>query len=326
MNFVRSKRMLSSLLSGVMVLSLLLPVGQAAAATQGSSVVDTRRMEIGPGAVYTWMNMSKGSGEQKVHMVEFQPSQGSLELQPGMTNGKVYGMEGVSKMAADVDREGNRVIAAVNADFYDMSTGIPLGLFMGEGEILNSPQGSRVAFGIKEDGTSLFGTPTLSRSVTINGMTSALSSINRMRGNEELVLYTDKFHTSTMTNDLGDEVVLDVVNGRVASGETLTMKVVSIHHNKGNSRSGPTRWCCPRRASIEASCPGSRSGMRSRQASSCRGMEGCHDGCRRQCSACEGRGCAAACRSGHPSANSDWHEGGWLDRHVRNRRASAGLQ
>lgn len=35
-------------------------------------------------------------------------------------------------MAADVDREGNRVIAAVNADFYDMSTGIPLGLFMGE--------------------------------------------------------------------------------------------------------------------------------------------------------------------------------------------------
>ncbi|MUG67173.1 metallophosphoesterase [Paenibacillus campinasensis] len=238
MNFVRSKRMLSSLLSGVMVLSLLLPVGQAAAATQGSSVVDTRRMEIGPGAVYTWMNMSKGSGDQKVHMVEFQPSQGSLELQPGMTNGKVYGMEGVSKMAADVDREGNRVIAAVNADFYDMSTGIPLGLFMGEGEILNSPQGSRVAFGIKEDGTSLFGTPTLSRSVTINGMTSALSSINRMRGNEELVLYTDKFHTSTMTNDLGDEVVLDVVNGRVASGETLTMKVVSIHHNKGNSPLG----------------------------------------------------------------------------------------
>lgn len=127
-----------------------------------------------------------------------------------------------------------------------------------------------MAFGIKEDGTSLFGTPTLSRSVTINGMTSALSSINRMRGNEELVLYTDKFHTSTMTNDLGDEVVLDVVNGRVASGETLTMKVVSIHHNKGNSRSGPTRWCCPRRASIEASWTGSRSGMRSRQASSCR--------------------------------------------------------
>lgn len=97
MNFVRSKRMLSSLLSGVMVLSLLLPVGQAAAATQGSSVVDTRRMEIGPGAVYTWMNMSKGSGDQKVHMVEFQPSQGSLELQPGMTNGKVYGMEESAK-------------------------------------------------------------------------------------------------------------------------------------------------------------------------------------------------------------------------------------
>lgn len=240
MNMMKSKRILSSLLSGVMVLSLLLPVGQAAAATtyQAASIVDTRQMEIGPGAVYTWMDMRKGSGKQKVHMVEFQPSQGTLQLQPGMTNGKVYGMEGVSKMAADVDRGGNRVIAGINADFYDMSTGIPHGLFMGDGEILNSPMNNRTAFGIKANGTTLIGTPSLSRSVTMNGMTSALSSINRMRGNEELVLYTDKFHTSTMTNDLGDEVVLEVVDGRVASGETLTMKVVSIHKDKGNSPLG----------------------------------------------------------------------------------------
>ena len=36
-------------------------------------------------------------------------------------------------MASDADKAGNRVIAAVNGDFYDMSTGIPLGLFMGTG-------------------------------------------------------------------------------------------------------------------------------------------------------------------------------------------------
>ena len=43
-------------------------------------------------------------------------------------------------MASDADKTGNRVIAAVNGDFYDMSTGIPLGLFMGTGSFDGSAQ------------------------------------------------------------------------------------------------------------------------------------------------------------------------------------------
>ncbi|OIB01601.1 metallophosphoesterase [Paenibacillus sp. LC231] len=240
---LRSKKRISSLLSGVMFLSLLFPAGQAAAdpAAAAASVIDMRQMEIGPGATYTWANMQKGSGEQKVHMVEFDPSQGNLELQPGLTDGKVYGMQGVSKMASDADRAGNRVIAAVNGDFYDMSTGIPLGLFMGDGELLTDPPSGRNAFGIKQDGTSLYGSPKLTKNVTIGGTVSSLSSINRLRGTDALVLYTEKFNATTMTNTLGDEVILDIVSGRVASGETLTMKVASVLKDQGNSPIGQSQ-------------------------------------------------------------------------------------
>lgn len=38
-----------------------------------------------------------------------------------------------------------------------------------------------------------------------------------------------------MTNDLGDEVVLGVLKGEVKSGQTLQLKVESIHGNKGNT-------------------------------------------------------------------------------------------
>ncbi|MFS0836873.1 phosphodiester glycosidase family protein [Paenibacillus sp. 1P03SA] len=145
-------------------------------------------------------------------------------------------MQGVSQMAADADRAGNRVIAAVNGDFYDMSTGIPLGLFMGDGEILTSPPEGRDAFGLKADGTSLYGlSPKLTRTLRLGGQSSSLTDINRLRGTESLVLYTPEFHTSTMTNDLGDEVVLDVTGGAVKSGQTLAMKVSEVHKNKGNS-------------------------------------------------------------------------------------------
>ncbi|KOR88022.1 phosphodiester glycosidase family protein [Paenibacillus solani] len=237
----RNKKKISSLLSGVMFLSLLFPTGLSASSANPAaspSVIDMRQTEIGPGATYTWANMKKGSGEQKIHMVEFHSSQGNLELQPGLTDGKVYGMQGVSSMASAADKEGNRVIAAVNGDFYDMSTGIPLGLFMGDGEFLTDPPNGRLAFGIKKDGTTLFGSPKLTKNVSIGGTLSSLSSINRLRGTDALVLYTEKFQATTMTNNLGDEVILDIVSGRAASGETMTMRVASILKDQGNSSIG----------------------------------------------------------------------------------------
>ncbi|MVO98809.1 phosphodiester glycosidase family protein [Paenibacillus lutrae] len=237
---VKNKKILPSLLSGVLLFSLLLPAGQGLAAASGPSslgnVVDKREMEIGPGATYSWMNMKLDRGSQQMHFVEFDPKNAALGLQPGLTDGKVYGMQGVSKMAADADKEGNRVIAAVNGDFYDMSTGVPMGMFMGDGEILSSPPDGWFAFGMKKDGSSLYGqSPKLTRTLTVAGKTSPVSAINRMRAAEGLNLYTAAFHTSTMTNDLGDEIVLDVLDGEVKSGRTLKLKVSAIHKDKGNT-------------------------------------------------------------------------------------------
>ncbi|WP_308400168.1 hypothetical protein, partial [Bacillus halotolerans] len=84
--------------------------------------------------------------------------------------------------------------------------------------------------------TTLYGpSPSLAKTLTIGGKTAELSAINRTRGNNDLVLYTPDFHASTMTNDLGDEVVLGVLKGEVKSGQTLQLKVESIHGNKGNT-------------------------------------------------------------------------------------------
>lgn len=235
----RRKSIISSLLSGVMLLSLLMPVRQVMAeeaALNTGIILDQQEMEIGPGATYTWKNMKLDRGLEKLHYVEFNPKNSALELQPGKTGGKIYGMQEVTKMAADADREGNRVIAGVNGDFYDMSNGLPTGLFMGESELLNSPPDGWFAFGMKKDGTTLYGpSPKMERTLKINGKDSAISAINRLRGTEALVLYTPSFHTSTMTNALGDEVVLDIVNGEVKSGQTLTLKVSEIHKDKGNT-------------------------------------------------------------------------------------------
>ncbi|MGF9915584.1 phosphodiester glycosidase family protein [Paenibacillus ehimensis] len=239
----RKTRSMALLLNLFIMFSLVSPLGQALAADSPQAafgqVLDSRQMELGPGAKYTWQDMKLPQGLEKIHSVEFDPKNKALDLQPGKTNGKVYGMQGVTKMADDADAPGNRVIAAINGDFYDMATGVPLGLFMGDGEILTSPpeKWSWLAFGLKNDGTTIYGlSPELTRTVTIGGKTVPISHINRMRENSEaLMLYTASFHTSTMTNDLGDEVVLDVQEGEVKSGKSLRLKVAGIHKDKGNT-------------------------------------------------------------------------------------------
>lgn len=240
----RTRSLWASVLAGTLVLTLALPGGRpvlaaeaGAQAAAAGSIVDERQVQIGPGAVYTWKDMKLDRGLEKLHMVEFDPSNPALALEPGMTDGKVYGMQPVSKMAADIDRAGNRVIAGINGDFYDMSSGVPLGYFMGSGKILTSPPNDWYAFGIKEDGTTIYGpSPKLTRTLEIDGQKTELTSINRTRGNNDLVLYTPDFYGSTMTNDLGDEVVLDVVKGEVKSGETLELKVADVHKDKGSTQ------------------------------------------------------------------------------------------
>ncbi|RJE86116.1 metallophosphoesterase [Paenibacillus sp. 1011MAR3C5] len=235
------QRVASLILAVMMLLSVLSPAVSAGMmdppSTGFGKVIDVRRTELAPGAAYTWYDMQTARGTQKAHFVEFDPANANLGLIAGTKSGKVRGMEGVTAMAAYADQPGNRVIAGINGDFYEISgnaTGVPNGLFMGEGRILNSAVNS-YAFGLKADGSSLYGTPQLTKTVTINGEASPLTHINRFRSDNQLVLYTTDYYTSTMTGNDGDEVVLEIVEGEVKHGSTLLLRVLDIRQNQGNT-------------------------------------------------------------------------------------------
>ena len=200
-------------------------------------VVDMRKMELAPGAIYTWYDMSIDRGKEQMHMVEFDPKNTNLELKAGTKSGKVYGMQGVSAMANYADKPGNRVVAAINGDFYDLTghaTGVPNGLFMDEGRILASSTGT-FAFGLTRDGVSVYGTPVMTKTLTINGAATSLTHINRYRQDNQLVLYTTDYSTSTKTTALGDEVILDIVEGEVKSGQTMKLKVAALRPDQGDA-------------------------------------------------------------------------------------------
>lgn len=242
---IRKLKKASLLLKVVLIISLLLPltVAKLEAAMPEipvwsyGSVIDTKTSPIGQDAVYTWYDLEVENKVQKVHTVQFDPTNPNLKLVAGTKSGYVSGMSTLTKMAQHIDDTSHRVIAGINADFYEISghaTGVPNGIFISDGVILNDDRSS-YAFGLKADGTSIYGTPQLEESVIIADQTVSLSGINRFRDANQLVLFTSSYGASTGASNDGVEVVLTIESGELKHGQDLQLTVEEVRNNAGNT-------------------------------------------------------------------------------------------
>ena len=64
----------------------------------------------------------------------------------------------VSKAAAKLEEEGYRVVAGINGDFYNTTTGLPIGLVVTDG-LLRSSDSGYYAVGFRSDGSAVLGKP-----------------------------------------------------------------------------------------------------------------------------------------------------------------------
>ena len=134
---------------------------------------------------------------------------------PGVRVEVVLGLDRVHDDGPDKGRENvwsmvKRVgaIAAVNGDFYEW-IGDPVGLFISEGELISEPHHLRTAFGITSDGEFLLDRMKFDAKVTLkNGKSYPIAGINRERGGGELVAYTSRYFSSTVTTEKGSESVV----------------------------------------------------------------------------------------------------------------------
>ena len=62
----------------------------------------------------------------------------------------------VAGMAALLEEDGYRVVAGINGDFYNVSTGLPIGMVVTEG-LLRSSDAGYYAIGFRADGSAILG-------------------------------------------------------------------------------------------------------------------------------------------------------------------------
>ena len=160
------------------------------------------------------------------------------DVTPIVTTGSVVTERStVSAVAKQLEEAGYRVVAGINGDFYSVGNGVPVGIVVTEGELRCSDGGFH-AIGFRADGSAILGKPTVALTANLGYMdengsevTRRITGINKARESTAgTYLYTydfNKNHTTGNT-EAGIDVVCNIVEGRLAIGETLVLSVERV--------------------------------------------------------------------------------------------------
>lgn len=154
--------------AGLLLLVVLLFLSQTVAAAVGETVYTNTRW-LADNLEYTnTINWSSSPGRTESFAVRMT---GPGDAYPIVMNGDtIYGAFRISRMVRYAESLGMNVLAAVNTDFFSMSTGVPLGLVIEDGAYMSSSDDGRNALCFGNDGSVFFVTdPKVSISLYNNG-------------------------------------------------------------------------------------------------------------------------------------------------------------
>ncbi len=232
--------MKKSIVAILLAVSMVVPYASAALENwTWGSVTYEEESYLAPDTTYRAVEFNTDKGKQSAHVVEFHPQNENITVRAGLSNGFIYGTQTVLGMANALEEEfPNQVVAAVNADFFNLNEGVPFGIMLDEGEILTTPGDYSKSFIIKEDGTASI----ISHGRMMDMTLSAHGSLNQLTGinvlhtkTDSLVLYNHRFATTTKAESTATEALCRVVSGDFRDGETLTLMVEAVLTDTGST-------------------------------------------------------------------------------------------
>ena len=258
------KRILPRALSLLLALSLLaaLTVSPALASEamgDGLTATDTllnRETQLSTNVF--WSAVS--SDYRTENLITYTPN---ASVTPIVTyGGALTDRSSVSNTAKALEGQGWRVVAGINGDFYNVNTGLPIGIVVTQGQ-LRSSDGGYHAIGFRSDGAAILGKPAVTMSVRYtaqdgtgeplyneageplydelgNPLTNGtgqlldkslkITAFNKARTESGVYLYTYDFNASHTTGSTqpGVDVVCTVQEGNFALGGTTSLLVERV--------------------------------------------------------------------------------------------------
>ena len=247
------KKILRKSLSLFLAFSLLCSLGLTAAASDALGDELTARdtllnQETELSSNVFWS--SSYSDLRTENLVTYAPSR---DVTPLVTfGGSLTARTTVTAAARELEKQGYRVVAGINGDFFNTSNGLPIGLLVSDGKLLSS-DGGYYAVGFLEDGSAVIGKPGLSITADLGyemadstGYTSqvnrTIAGINKARvSTGGIYLYTYEFNDrhTTGNTEAGVDVLCTIVDGSLAIGQTAALRVEQIVEASSATAIGP---------------------------------------------------------------------------------------
>lgn len=173
------------------LMSILLVLGMlgvfrpctAASELEYDRVLWERETELTPDIRLVETVCDNGS-RQAEHYIVFRPGG---EARPSLSYGT--GIREKLSFPEAAARSPDRVLAGINGDYFVMSTGMPLGIVIHDGELISSDAGN-AAFGFLEDGSMILGMPAVVLTLRSDTVSVPVGSINKTFRAGEFCLYT----------------------------------------------------------------------------------------------------------------------------------------
>lgn len=173
-----------------------------------------------------------------VNVMEMDVADAFTEVQLGKAE-PLDNLMTVRKRANTYSKSGNKIVGAVNANFYQVAERRPVHLISEDNRLVyagyinkdpNTYVNEPIAFGMDSQGKGLIDHYNLKLTYTYNGKTHKISHTNRKRNTNNTILYTSDFYKKTTnTNKYGTEVVLKgPKNPELTLGSTVKLEVDSI--------------------------------------------------------------------------------------------------
>lgn len=215
----RSCRLLAASLAAVQ----LLTAAAGAAFTNAFSY----SYPVGEGLTYTRTEGKNSAGLQKANILTYQPNPGVTPIMV-YADEQLYGSNATIMNAVNyLENQGKSVIGGTNADFFVMSTGVPIGLVIDEGELISS-DAWQYAVGFKADGTAVMGRPTMGMTVSGQSGTVTVSYFNKTRTTAGAYLLDRNYDDATHFSANGTYIVLERLDSTpVTVNGSVKLKVVS---------------------------------------------------------------------------------------------------
>ncbi len=232
------------------ILGGILPLAEPNAVAPAEAAVvapfaSAGREQLAPGVHRDVGGMTTSpSSAQAVQVVEVDPFDPVISFEAALSNDRVTGLERTSRIAARKSWEGHRAVAAINGDVWSGYTAsayhAPNGIHIQDGELMVASSSSPATFGIGPDRRAMLGSVSSTASVTSStGASYSVARVNQRRRANELVLYTPRFDSSTLTSAGGTEVILSGAMLPITPSGTWTALVDQVRTGKGNSPTAP---------------------------------------------------------------------------------------